>query len=456
MLLRNPALAAALQNRWLSIGLAMVVCALAFYAIEHSFTISEYVELVESAEMAESAEVALDEMVAEGNLQRRLAFALLGAFGCAAWCLRGAGHVWRPTVGGLALLAYFGWCFSSILWADDPGMTLRRFGVLGFFFLAMLGMSKQFTSRELLWIVMGVTTAHLVWGVLVELRLGTFHPSDPEYRFAGTVHPNTQGIQCAALCLACFCVLRDIQRGRWRVWLLFLVAAIFLFLTRSRTSCAATGLALMLLWLPRAPRWIKATVLIGPPLAVSCALLAIFLMDLGAGDKIDDLLLMGRAEEAGTLTGRVPLWQELAPYARERLLTGYGYGGFWNPQRTRLISESQGWQIAHSHSAYYETMLNLGIVGLFLATFPGLIAGLRATLDHWKTGDPGIGFTSGIVVFASVYSVTDAGFALPGFMTLVMAVCMAQLLLFVRLPAVGDPLQVVAAGEAQRVREVTR
>ncbi len=432
MTLTRPPNTSFVLSRTAVIAAAAVVCCLAFYVIEHSYTMSAYLQTIDT----EATE--LDELVAAGNMKRRVAFLLLGCAGLAAWYFRPAREPWRATIGGLALLAYFAWCFASFLWADDPAMTLRRFGVLAFFFLAIMGLARQFTAREILAIVIAVCTAHMLWGFLAELRLGTFQPSDPDYRFAGTVHPNTQGIQCAALCLATFALLPSVERRRWVLWLIFGLAAFFLVLTKSRTSCAATALGLLLIWIPRAPTWLKLTIFVAPPFAASLFLMLALLLDLPIGDKVTGVMLLGRQEEAATLTGRVPLWNELARYARQRPIAGYGYGGFWNPERTRIISESQGWQIAHSHSAYYETLLNLGAMGLVLVLVAGAAASLRAVVRYWSSGDAGEGFACALLGFAAAYSVTDAGFALPGFMTLIFAATLARLLLFAD-PVSADP-----------------
>jgi O-antigen ligase len=187
-------------------------------------------------------------------------------------------------------------------------------------------------------------------------------------------------------------------------------------------------------------------------------LLTILLLDLDVAQRVSGLVLLGRQEEAGTLTGRLPLWEELSGYAAQRPLVGYGYGGFWNVERTRSISENQGWQIAHSHSAYFETQLNLGAVGLLLACAAGVIASVKAAWRFWTTGDPGWGFFCGLFAFAGFYSLTDAGFALPGFMTLVFYAALAHTLCW-REPAlaadrhVSPALGRSAAAEAERLKE---
>jgi len=411
------------KQRLCWLAAAIVVCATAFYLIEHNYTISQDLEALEEST------VQLDEIVAAGNTTRRIAFALLGAFGLLGWILPGRRDYRLVGAAEVLFCSYFVWCLASACWADDIGLTLRRFGVLIFMFLGIMGITKQLTARDLCWLVVVVCSLHMFWGIAAEIRLGMFHPWTDEYRFAGTIHPNTQGVQCAALCLAALCLAADRRQRPMNsrfvsssVALIALaaIAAIFLVLTKSRTSCAGALLAGLVIWLPTASRFSKACAFVFVPTLTAGVLLIALLINLDFANRFSDVLLMGRAEEAGTLTGRLPLWTELMVYIRARPILGYGYGGFWNAERMRTISENQGWQIAHSHSAYLETMLNLGFIGalIFLAC---VMTGFGlAILNYSRTRDAGCRFMCGFVPFAALYSLTDAGFALPNFMTVVL------------------------------------
>ena len=66
--------------------------------------------------------------------------------------------------------------------------------------------------------------------------------------------------------------------------------------------------------------------------------------------------LLGRTEN---LTGRTDIWNSLLPYAKSRLLLGYGYGGFWTTRLREQIA-------SHAHNGSLNTVLDLGIIGLIL------------------------------------------------------------------------------------------
>jgi len=60
-----------------------------------------------------------------------------------------------------------------------------------------------------------------------------------------------------------------------------------------------------------------------------------------------------------TLTNRMAIWSSLLPYAKKHILLGYGFGGFW----TTFLREQIG---SHAHNGYLNTILDLGLTGLFL------------------------------------------------------------------------------------------
>ena len=54
------------------------------------------------------------------------------------------------------------------------------------------------------------------------------------------------------------------------------------------------------------------------------------------------------------LTGRVPLWQAMVTVARNRLLLGYGYNGFWNADSrdVQYLWRMIGWRAPNAHNGY--------------------------------------------------------------------------------------------------------
>lgn len=81
---------------------------------------------------------------------------------------------------------------------------------------------------------------------------------------------------------------------------------------------------------------------------------------LGKLSMIDISTAFGRDE---TLTDRTSIWATLVPYAMQKFILGYGFGGFWTDEM-RLQTSS------HAHNGYLDTILDTGFVGLiFLSAF---------------------------------------------------------------------------------------
>ncbi|MEN0110471.1 MAG: O-antigen ligase family protein, partial [Planctomycetota bacterium] len=138
-----------------------------------------------------------------------------------------------------------------------------------------------------------------------------------------------------------------------------------------------------------------------------------------------------------SLTGRVPLWDELAEYAAKRPVLGYGYEGFWTPKRIAAIMKSQNWTVQNAHNSYFEVMLQLGFVGLVLAVWL-LFGALRLTTQAFdRTRDAGYAFAAGVIVLGMANSGLESLFVKLRFPPTVALTAIMSVALYV--PAERDP-----------------
>ena len=149
---------------------------------------------------------------------------------------------------GWLILFYLVWAFSSLVWAEDIALTFRKLIVLAMLCLGALAVSKRFSLRDIIWFAFFSTSLYLIIGIIAEIALGTFHPFFVSYRFAGTLHPNSQGINCIVLLLAAVCLAGSTMRGHKFFLICALIALVFLVLTKSRTAFASAMLALFAYW----------------------------------------------------------------------------------------------------------------------------------------------------------------------------------------------------------------
>jgi O-antigen ligase len=83
--------------------------------------------------------------------------------------------------------------------------------------------------------------------------------------------------------------------------------------------------------------------------------------------------LMGRTEDAQSLTGRWPLWVEMWRDGANRRVQGFGYGAYWTVDRNYDLGSTIEWYPTHSHSVYMELLIDLGLVGLLLCLAVALV-----------------------------------------------------------------------------------
>jgi len=326
------------------------------------------------------------------------------------------------------MIFYLAWATTSVLWSVNPGMTCKRLAVLMFCILAAVGFVRQFRPRDVVLMAMVISGVYLLVGVGTELALGTFRPWSSGYRFAGTVHPNSQGAHLAILCLASFCLAQSATRGRPWLWTLFAVGIVFLLLTKSRTACAGLAIALAALWFINVSRRTQVLTALTAAFVICATILTGTLFGIDLDDKIVETIMLGRQEESEALTGRIPIWTELLGYVRARPLQGYGYESFWTTKHIEAVSDEMQWPLREAHNAYIDGTLSVGLIGV--ATFLAVVSlGLRrAAAAYRDTGDPGFAFTSCMLVFGLLSACLESGMMSPSFATLMAGSGVVQLL----------------------------
>ena len=366
-------------------------------------------------------ESELSRSEAGGDTARRAGFLTLAGFGAAGLLFGAAGRVRAPLLArgggagltGCALAGLFGWWSASTLWSDNPALSARRIAVLGLFLLGAAGAAKALTGRRLAVAAVGAVSLHLAAGVAAELALGTFRPWSPGYRFAGTIHPNIQALQLAAGVCGCAALAgagRATGRGGgWLLWGAVLLG--FLILTKSRTATAGAVLAVGGAGLAASHAATK--LLAGAAAAAGAAglLIAVLLAGSDPGGDVRDAALMGRTEQQNTLSGRLPIWEALVPHIAERPWVGHGYGAFWTAARVDAVSTDVGWALSASHSAWFESAAEAGVVGVGLLAAVFLLGALRSARlvgSPRHAGDPLPFFALALTLLVAANAFTEA------------------------------------------------
>lgn len=393
-----------------------------FFIVEHSLTMSLTSEQGDDAEFVDTD---LDAGVESGSSLRKIGFLTFGGVGVLLLAFRGRPLNWGA-VAPWAVAGFLLWIVASPLWAVDRSLCIRRVIVVAMMAGGIVAWIRMTTPTETVHWLGALVFAFLTLGFACELGLMQFRPWESGYRFGGTTHPNTLGVLAA---MATFYATVRAQRHETKHQLLWYAIAavtlVALVLTKSRTTLAATIVSLTVLWTLRAGWSQRLGIALTGTIAISATLLAALILNIDAVSGAVDTLLLGRAEEVTTLTGRTPLWAELNRDIAGSPFLGYGYGSFWTPEVLYRVKQNQGWQIPHAHSAYYETALNLGLIGLVIALIGVLGAWGRAVATDSRA-NIATGMTIATTTFAAVYSLTDTAFALPTFAAFALAVLVLQ------------------------------
>ena len=399
--------------------LVFLFLAVVFFGVQHDLYCSLSVDRNYNRSQDEISRV-----VDQGNPLRRVSFLSLGIV--AAACLLFS-KSYRCNVNGYLgwlILIFLSWAFLSLTWSQDPMLTARKLVVLIMVCLGAFAASRRFSLRDtILWVLLS-TLLYLHVGIATEIILGTFHPLLKGYRFAGTLHPNIQGINCALLFFSSVFALMTEKRRRLLLYVIVCESLIFLVLTKSRTSLVAAVLAVFLYWFLTLPSSQKRFVFLGA-LFLAC-LLAL------CGNLIFPILqytgFLGReGSETITLTYRTLIWQQAWPYIVERLIEGHGYDSFWTLSHIAEFSKQQGNPTPHAHSVYVDSALSLGIVGgsIFILI---VVSAVRRTLTaHRLSKDMGYAFFGVVLVFAALNGFAESAFIQPSHPSFLIMLAMATL-----------------------------
>ena len=297
------------------------------------------------------------------------------------------------------LAAFAGWAAVSVVWADAPGMSAKRLMASVILCFTAAAVVRMFSLRQIVMWVFFATASFLLISIALEIVAGAFQPWASGYRFAGTQHPNGEGIECGLLVLSGLAAAR-VDRQRLWIYRMFAGAgAIFLLLTQSRTSLIATllGVTAYLTISGISKKLIQLSAIVATCLIVAA-------LGMGLSPVLTSALSKQRDGDASveSFAGRTQIWQDVTAYILRRPVLGHGYGGFWTPEHINAISDEEKWGVPDSHSAYVDYALTLGAVGLLLY-LACLIQGVWKSLSLWKaTSNKAIPFLTAILIFGAV------------------------------------------------------
>lgn len=428
------------------VALVMAAC---FVALSHD---ASYVGTGEEVSVERGAGLKehekFEEDVNAAPAQRKIAFLVM--IGVGFYCLLTRKEQvtlhFGPTV--MLMFACLGIVLASFFWSIDRGETMREIvRIVAYVFIAA-SLSLRFRPRELCTVLVTMGLASVTCALSVEILTGNFRPWAGDFRLKGSIHSNVLASHAMVAALICFAFRQSVSKP-WLIKAVLVAMVSVIILTKTRgalaTSCVGMGTIYFASKSPRAGL-----------LAVSLLLTTICLVSLlyvaagsQAQNRIQGALLMGRSEGATTLTGRLPLWQELWFQSRDHRWLGHGYGAFWTIDQMQKLEDKLRWYPGHSHSVYMQTILDVGVFGIliFIALVLSCLARARRLIR--RTQDPAYYFVLGFLTAGFVDGIVEVSFVYPRGLGLLVAISMFSLIL-VRAPArslASKPKRKIKAGE---------
>ena len=275
----------------------------------------------------------------------------------------------------LLLLVLLAIC--SIMWSEDPSLTLRRGVALLATTLIGIDFVVRYSVRDqlrLLYVVLGLV---VLLGIVSQL----FFPSlIPSADFNSKAWHGVFGFKNDWARIVVLATIAVVSRSRRSVRAFLLIAFVILvafgLIALAHSVGALVFLVAMLLLSKTfgALRWRPKI------LAIACLASALIVLPMSYllfQNFNKATALLGRD---ATLTGRVGIWQLALSSIAKNPIHGYGYSAFWeaDSQAAIRIREELNWAVPHAHDGYIDLTLGLGLAGLLLFTTSYLIAARRA------------------------------------------------------------------------------
>ncbi len=310
-------------------------------------------------------------------------------------------------------LAFGGMIYGSFFWSVNPVHTLFKLVVLSCIGGAALGFATAFSLRQLLeWIAI-TCAVYISVGFLAEISLGTFQIGGG-HRFTGTTHPNTEAIYGSIVCLTAQLFIRSDRSKLFTIGLI-LLAVCCIILTKSRTTLAAVVVSFVVMQILAFRGNNRILLVLACLFAAGLVAVGASMLSAQSVGQLGNIVAMGRTDDVSSLTGRLPLWEELLTWIYKSPMLGYGYLAFWDAKRVEYLSETFSWEIPHGHNMYLDITIDVGIIGAILFVSM-LICALVATARlYTRTGKVEYAIVAGIFICAMINGAGESLFKLPGF-----------------------------------------
>ncbi|MFO0941378.1 MAG: O-antigen ligase family protein [Pirellulales bacterium] len=119
---------------------------------------------------------------------------------------------------------------------------------------------------------------------------------------------------------------------------------------------------------------------------------------------------MGRSTHIGSLTGRIPLWEEILKHWQREPMLGYGYGGYWTTKRVEDFAQMFYWEPPNGHSIYVDSLVETGPIGLLLLITTLVAIMIFSFMEYSKAKHFSHLFVIGITSLMVIHGLAESSF----------------------------------------------
>lgn len=316
-------------------------------------------------------------------------------------------------------LAFWVWCGLSFFWSDVPSLSIRRIAHLYMAISGAYGVAALLNRREMIWAAILSMFMLTFSGILAELALGTFRPWNSGYRFCGLGHPNETSLFAAVLAIAARIAsimeypeskLKGVFTLRRIAFALLIFAIGIVLITKSRTTAGSLLVAFLIMQLAMSS--IERSALLLTSLMSCAAIVGLFLATVttSTSNSVFGVASIGRTSHVATLTGRLPLWEEIFKSIEKKPLFGFGYGAYWTTERVEDFAQIFYWEPPNGHSIYVDSLVEIGAFGFFIFVMALLATFVTSLYTFFSDNDNSQVFAIGLTSMAIIHGLTESSF----------------------------------------------
>ena len=323
--------------------------------------------------LTQSGVPAAENTAADGRMDTRIFWPAMAAISVMLAVQNRSRLVLPPNI--KCLVAYLAFAGASVLWAFSPDHSFMRYLqqlmiVTSIVLPAMLASRSVDMMRALFLCVALALILNLYFVYNGSVNMAAYGAKGlVMIGYEGYFNGKNYLGECAAPAIL-LSLHETLQRGWGRRafgGLCLLIAVDLVLLSDSKTALGLALVCPIIAWLTllarKATKLSPAVILLSVPV---CWIVASNVSSFGF-ERLSYMLY-----HDSTLTGRTIIWQFSDSEIARSPLLGWGYQSFWLVPNSPAYSEAPGWVsgMPNSHNGYYDTILEMGYVGLaFLLAF---------------------------------------------------------------------------------------